>query len=182
MTSNIFNNPSPVVEEDIQLDEKVSLDKFVKGGNDKITQSEVDSLLGKKRWKPHVIPDLVKNKSYRDGKSNPKAKNPNKKDTIDFHLFQMGQQVMAEEISNALLDEKVSADKFVKGGNDKITQSEVDSLLGKIYDNSKLTKDLIKNKSYRDGESNSKAKNSNKKDTIDFHLFQLGQQVELSRQ
>ena len=54
MTSNIFNNPSPVVEEDkvvveedIQLDEKVSADKFVKGGNDKITQSEVDSLLGK---------------------------------------------------------------------------------------------------------------------------------------
>jgi hypothetical protein len=87
--------------------------------------------------------------------------------------------VVEEDIQ---LDEKVSADKFVKGGNDKITQSEVDSLLGKIYDNSKLTKDRIKNKSYRDGESNSKAKNSNKKDTIDFHLFQLGQQVELSRQ
>ena len=87
--------------------------------------------------------------------------------------------VVEEDIQ---LDEKVSADKFVKGGNDKITQSEVDSLLGKIYDNSKLTKDLIKNKSYQDGESNSKAKNSNKKDTIDFHLFQLGQQVELSRQ
>tara|TARA_R110002110_G_scaffold272831_2_gene488273 strand:+ start:1191 stop:1625 length:435 start_codon:yes stop_codon:yes gene_type:complete len=87
--------------------------------------------------------------------------------------------VVEEDIQ---LDEKVSADKFVKGGNDKITQSEVDSLLGKIYDNSKLTKDLIKNKSYQDGESNPKAKNSNKKDTIDFHLFQLGQQVELSRQ
>jgi len=87
--------------------------------------------------------------------------------------------VVEEDIQ---LDEKVSADKFVKGGNDTITQSEVDSLLGKIYDNSKLTKDLIKNKSYQDGESNSKAKNSNKKDTIDFHLFQLGQQVELSRQ
>jgi len=89
-------------------------------------------------------------------------------------------KVVVEE--DTQLDEKVSADKFVKGGNDKITQSEVDSLLGKIYNNSKLTKDLIKNKSYRDGESNSKAKNSNKKDTIDFHLFQLGQQVELSRQ
>jgi len=54
-------------------------------------------------------------------------------------------------------------------------------LLGKIYDNTKLTKSLIANKAYKDGESNPKKKNPHKKDTVDFHLYQLGQQVELSR-
>ena len=77
--------------------------------------------------------------------------------------------------------EAVSADKFVKGGSDKIKQSEVEMLLGKIYDNTKLTKSLIANKAYKDGESNSKKKNPHQKDTVDFHLYQLGQQVELSR-
>jgi hypothetical protein len=86
--------------------------------------------------------------------------------------------VMEEDVQ---IDEAVSADKFVKGGSDKIKQSEVDDLLGKIYDNSKLTKSLIANKAYSDGESNPKKKNPHQKDTIDFHLYQLGQQVELSR-
>ena len=79
------------------------------------------------------------------------------------------------------LEEAVSADKFVKGGDDKIKQSEVDMLLGKIYDDSKLTKALISSKAYGDGESNPKKRNPYKTDTIDFHLYQLGQQVELSR-
>tara|TARA_R110000851_G_scaffold12674_17_gene43913 strand:- start:17061 stop:17486 length:426 start_codon:yes stop_codon:yes gene_type:complete len=86
--------------------------------------------------------------------------------------------VVEEEVQ---IDEAVSADKFVKGGSDKIKQSEVDTLLGKIYDNTKLTKSLIANKAYSDGESNPKKKNPHQKDTVDFHLFQLGQQVELSR-
>lgn len=86
--------------------------------------------------------------------------------------------VMEEEVQ---IDEAVSADKFVKGGSDKIKQSEVDTLLGKIYDDSKLTKSLIANKAYSDGENNPKKKNPHQKDTIDFHLYQLGQQVELSR-
>jgi hypothetical protein len=79
------------------------------------------------------------------------------------------------------LEEAVSADEFVKGGDDNIKQSEVDMLLGKIYDDSKLTKDLISSKAYGDGESNPKKRNPYKTDTIDFHLYQLGQQVELSR-
>ena len=86
--------------------------------------------------------------------------------------------VVEEEVQ---IDEAVSADKFVKGGSDKIKQSEVEMLLGKIYDNTKLTKSLIANKAYSNGESNPKKKNPHKKDTVDFHLYQLGQQVELSR-
>lgn len=85
---------------------------------------------------------------------------------------------VSEEVE---LEEAVSAGQFVKGGTDSIKQSEVDSLLGKIYDDSKLTKNLISTKAYGDGESNPKKRNPHKKDTIDFHLFQLGQQVELSR-
>lgn len=97
---------------------------------------------------------------------------------ITSDIFNNTQPVVEEETQ---IDEAVSADKFVKGGDDKIKQSEVDTLLGKIYDNSKLTKSLISNKAYSDGESNSKKKNPFKKDTVDYHLFQLGQQVELSR-
>ena len=98
----------------------------------------------------------------------------------NYVLYSPGSKVgdVQEEVQ---IDEAVSADKFVKGGSDKIKQSEVDTLLGKIYDNTKLTKSLIANKAYSDGESNPKKKNPHQKDTVDFHLFQLGQQVELSR-
>mgnify|MGYP003637166532 CR=1 FL=1 len=89
-----------------------------------------------------------------------------------------GQEPVTEEVQ---LDEAVSAGQFVKGGNGKINQSEVDTLLGKIYDDSKLTKALISSEAYSAGESNPKKKNPFKKDTIDFHLFQLGQQVESFR-
>tara|TARA_S200002703_G_scaffold128384_1_gene115162 strand:+ start:514 stop:939 length:426 start_codon:yes stop_codon:yes gene_type:complete len=86
--------------------------------------------------------------------------------------------VVEEETS---LEEAVSPETFVGGGSDKVKQSEVDSLLGKIYDNTKLTKSLISNKAYKEGESNPKKKNPYKKDTVDYHVYQLGQQVELSR-
>jgi len=79
------------------------------------------------------------------------------------------------------LSEAVSADKFVKGGNDKITQSDVDDLLGNIYDSSSLTKSLVRNKAYQEGEDNPKGTNPYKKDTFDYHLFLLGQQMEKSR-
>ena len=86
-----------------------------------------------------------------------------------------------DEINEEVDLDESSADNFVKGGSDKIKQSEVDTLLGKIYDNTKLTKSLIANKAYSDGENSPKGKNPHQKDTVDFHLFQLGQQVELSR-
>ena len=98
---------------------------------------------------------------------------------LTSQIFNDGDPVPVEE--EVQIDEAVSADNFVKGGSDKIKQSEVDTLLGKIYDNTKLTKSLIANKAYSDGENSPKGKNPHQKDTVDFHLFQLGQQVELSR-
>jgi hypothetical protein len=85
---------------------------------------------------------------------------------------------MEEEVQ---IDEAVSADKFVKGGSDKIKQSEVDDLLGKIYDNSKLTKSLIQTRRILMEKAIPRKRIRIKKDTIDFHLYQLGQQVEFSR-
>jgi len=163
LTSQIFNDgdPAPVMEEDVQIDEAIgsssSHHHVLKG---KVVASGNKSDMMK----------LVK----KNGATVFKGANTN------YVLYSPGAKVgdMKEEVQ---IDEAVSADKFVKGGSDKIKQSEVDDLLGKIYDNSKLTKSLIANKAYSDGESNPKKKNPHQKDTIDFHLYQLGQQVELSR-
>jgi len=163
LTSQIFNDgdPVPVVEEEVEIDEAIgssSSHHHVLKGKVVASGSKSD------------IMKLVK----KNGATVHKGANSN------YILYSPGAKVgdVKEEVQ---IDEAVSADKFVKGGSDKIKQSEVDTLLGKIYDNTKLTKSLIANKAYSDGESNPKKKNPHQKDTVDFHLFQLGQQVELSR-
>jgi len=163
LTSQIFNDgdPAPVVEEEVQIDEALgsssSHHHVLKG---KVVASGNKSDMMK----------LVK----KNGATVFKGSNTN------YVLYSPGAKVgdMKEDVQ---IDEAVSADKFVKGGSDKIKQSEVEMLLGKIYDNTKLTKSLIANKAYSNGENNPKKKNPHQKDTVDFHLYQLGQQVELSR-
>ena len=170
LTSEIFNgeNSVPVTEEAKLEEEEVELDEAKE-----VTPKDVEDHLVKTGVNPKDAKDAVKkgfdyaNKKY--GGSTHKAA-VKKIAEVVWSLH--------EEVE---LEEAVSASKFVKGGDDKIKQSEVDMLLGKIYDDSKLTKALISSKAYGDGESNPKKKNPYKKDTIDFHLYQLGQQVELSR-
>ena len=77
--------------------------------------------------------------------------------------------------------ESVDAEDFVKGGNAKTTDADVEKIIGDIYDDAKLTKQMIKTKAYQQGEKNPKGKNIFKKDTADFHIFQLAQQIELAR-
>lgn len=83
--------------------------------------------------------------------------------------------------SENVVAESISADVFVKGGNTKVVSSDVDTILGDIYDDSKLTKEMIKTKAYQAGESNPKGKNPYKKDTADYFLFDIAQQIELTR-
>ena len=88
----------------------------------------------------------------------------------------------SQGVSEAVeLEEALSAKDFLNGGETKISDSDVDDLLGKIYDSGTLTKALVRNKAYQDGEDNPKKKNTYKKGTADFHLFQLGQQIQQSR-
>jgi hypothetical protein len=77
--------------------------------------------------------------------------------------------------------ESVDAKDFVKGGNAKTTDADVEKIIGDIYDDAKLTKQLIKTKAYQQGERDPEGKNIFKKDTADFHIFQLAQQIELAR-
>ena len=74
------------------------------------------------------------------------------------------------------IEEATKPEVFVKGGNAKITKREVDSLLSKIFINNKLAKAVESNPAYKDGYKGKVKKNPFKKDTIDFHLFVLGQQ------
>ena len=88
----------------------------------------------------------------------------------------------AREVKFVLKDENeiqeaVKPEDFVKGGNDKITQREVDKIIGKIFMNNKLSKEVEKAKAYQDGFKGKIRKNPYKKDTIDFQLYILGQQV-----
>jgi len=68
-----------------------------------------------------------------------------------------------------------------KSLDNTVTSGEFEKALGKIYDNTGLTKSMIKLDSYKKGESNPKKKNPYQKNSINFHLYELGQQVELSR-
>jgi hypothetical protein len=73
------------------------------------------------------------------------------------------------------LEEALSPKDFVNGGDEKITQREVDGMLSKLFGNDKMLKSLEANKAYKDGYVG-KTKNPYKKDTADYHLFILGQQ------
>tara|TARA_A100001011_G_scaffold65974_1_gene67010 strand:+ start:294 stop:716 length:423 start_codon:yes stop_codon:yes gene_type:complete len=89
-------------------------------------------------------------------------------------------QAVKEEVE--VIDEsKADINKLLKGGNTKIPSSKIDSILGDLYDDSKATKALVRNKVYQQGEDNPKKKNPYKKDTADFALYQLGQQVQQTR-
>lgn len=98
-----------------------------------------------------------------------------RKVALTKEIFNSPEQVSEETINEA------NASSFVKGGSAKFTQADVDSMIGDIFDDAKLSKAMIKSKAYQAGESDPKGKNPHKKDTADYHLFQLGQQIELSR-
>ena len=80
-----------------------------------------------------------------------------------------------EEASTDLEEAMKPAD-FVKGGDTKITKREVDGMLSKLFIDSKLAKAVEANSAFKNGEKSNGKKNPHKKDTADFHLFELGQQ------
>jgi len=82
---------------------------------------------------------------------------------------------MAKDES-ADLEEAVKPADFVKGGDAKVTKREVDGMLSKLFIDSKLAKAVESNAAYQDGYKGKVKKNPFKKDTADFHLFELGQQ------
>jgi len=77
---------------------------------------------------------------------------------------------------SADLEEAVKPADFVKGGDTKVTKREVDGMLSKLFIDSKLAKAVESNAAYQDGYKGKVKKNPFKKDTADFHLFELGQQ------
>jgi len=102
-----------------------------------------------------------------------------RKISVTADVFNKPQSVK-EEVE--VIDEsKSDINKLLKGGNTKIPAAKIDSILGDLYDDSKATKSLVRNKVYQEGEDNPKKKNPYKKDTADFHLYQLGQQVQQTR-
>jgi hypothetical protein len=74
------------------------------------------------------------------------------------------------------LEEATTPADFVKGGDAKITKREVDSMLSKLFIDTKLAKAVESNSAFKAGEKSNGKKNPYKKDTADFHLFILGQQ------
>ena len=83
--------------------------------------------------------------------------------------------VAKDDISN--LEEAIDANTFVKGGEGKATKADVDKIIGKIFINDSMLKKMEKSKPFQEGEkSKGKKKNPYKKDTIDFHHYELGVQ------
>lgn len=168
LTAEIFNNNTVTesLSEATSADLKKVLDAAKKAGGD-VSGNTIDFGEGSV-----IKVSIEKGKIKFDGGK-----------SSDTEYFDSVKDAMMafESVNEKSLSEAVSADKFVKGGNDKITQSDVDDLLGNIYDSSSLTKSLVRNKAYQEGEDNPKGTNPYKKDTFDYHLFLLGQQMEKSR-
>ena len=97
---------------------------------------------------------------------------PNERSVIRYTEKQPEFEGIAESTD---LEEALSPKDFVNGGDEKITQREVDSMLSMLFGNIKMLKSLEANKAYKDGYAG-KTKNPYKKDTADYHLFILGQQ------
>lgn len=168
LTAEIFNNNKEAVMEATSADLKKVLDAAKKAGAD-VSGNTIDFGEGSV-----IKVSIEKGKIKFDGGK-----------SSDTEYFDSVKDAMmafeSVDLDEESLNEAVSANKFVKGGNDKISQSEVDDLLGDIYDSSSLTKSLVRNKAYQAGEDNPKGTNPYKKDTVDYHLFLLGQQMEKSR-
>jgi hypothetical protein len=83
----------------------------------------------------------------------------------------------APENAEVEIHEAIKPEVFVKGGDTKVTKKDVDSILSKIFINTKLAKAAESHSAYKAGEKDAgKKKNPYKKDTADFHLYILGTQ------
>jgi len=87
-------------------------------------------------------------------------------------------QIHSIEIFDGI-EEAVRPEVFVKGGNTKVTDSDVDEILATIFAKKALAKKVEDSKAYKAGyKSKGRGRNPYKNDTADFHLFVLGVQAE----
>jgi len=76
------------------------------------------------------------------------------------------------------IHEAIKPEEFVKGGDTKATQRDIDKIISKIFINTKLAKQVEDSEAYQAGEKDKgNKKNPYKKDTADFHLYILGTQA-----
>ena len=81
------------VEEAADLEEAVKPEVFVKGGDTKVTKRDVDSMLSKIFINNKLAKQVEDSEAYQAGeKGKGKKKNPYKKDTADFQLYELGVQ------------------------------------------------------------------------------------------
>ena len=84
---------SAEVEESADLEEAVKPEVFVKGGDTKVTKREVDGMLSKIFINNKLAKQVEDSEAYQAGeKGKGKKKNPYKKDTADFQLYELGVQ------------------------------------------------------------------------------------------
>jgi hypothetical protein len=81
------------VEEAADLEEAVKPEVFVKGGDTKVTKRDVDGMLSKIFINNKLAKQVEDSEAYQAGeKDKGKKKNPYKKDTADFQLYELGVQ------------------------------------------------------------------------------------------
>jgi hypothetical protein len=87
-------------------------------------------------------------------------------------------QIHSIEIFDGV-EEAVKPEVFAKGGNTKVTVSDIDEILAILFTKKPLLKKVENSKAYKDGyKSKGRGKNPYKNDTADYHLFILGSQAE----
>ena len=86
-----------------------------------------------------------------------------------------GDSVTAELDESANLKEAISPKDFIKGGDKKISTKDIGDVMDRIFLNDRLMKQLEKTGAFKEGKKDKgKKKNPFKKDTIDFHHYELG--------
>ena len=86
-----------------------------------------------------------------------------------------------EELEEQRLNEKLDVDEFIAGGDKKVSENDIDNVIDEIFSDQKLIDKLENSDAFSKGMKDTKAENPFARKTIDFHQFELGQQVALTQ-
>ena len=90
-------------------------------------------------------------------------------------LKKYGDLELEESVNKEEIQEAIQPKDFIKGGDKKLSSNDVGDVMDRIFLNDRMMKQLEKTGAFKEGKKDKgKKKNPFKKDTIDFHHYELG--------
>ena len=89
--------------------------------------------------------------------------------------YELSLSTVPESVEESTYLEAIQPKDFIKGGDKKLSTKDVGDVMDRIFLNDRLMKQLEKTGAFKEGKKDKgKKKNPFKKDTIDFHHYELG--------